>query len=250
MNDLPGTAWVGVEIKGTQIHIQLVEAVDPEDKTLYSPRHLISTSDAVVTEIFTEQGKPMVQPNTAVKKGQILISGIIGNEEVPEDQAAVTAKGVVKGLVLYEYKIEIPLTLQYKIYTGNSFTRKYLVLGNRGLQVTGYGQDDYEQSESMIKQSYIHWRHFKLPIGWQDEKVMETDIVQQELTVEEAKSIAMQQAASEALMIAGEDSTITEQKILQESTDNGKVYIHALFEINQHITAEKVLIPDSIYRGE
>jgi similar to stage IV sporulation protein len=77
--ELPGATWIGVEVKGTQVQIEIVEAVEPDRQELLNPRHLVSTSDAVVTEIFAERGKPVVEPNTAVKKGQILISGIIGD---------------------------------------------------------------------------------------------------------------------------------------------------------------------------
>lgn len=250
MSELPEVAWVGIKIKGTHVQIEIVEAVKAEDKKLYSPRHLVSTSDAVVTEIFTERGKPLVQPNSAVKQGQILISGIIGNEEDPEDQEAVTAKGTVKGLVLYEYHIEMPLKTQYKVYTGQWHTRKYVVIGDRGLQLTGYGQHDYEQQEVITQKSSLHWRNVKLPFGWQEEKVMETKVIEEKLSLETAKEQAMQLAASEVLMLAGEESTLTSQKILQERTENGKVYIDALFEVNQNIATERVLIPDTIYQGD
>lgn len=55
---MPGLSWVGVQRTGTSITIQVVEADKPENKPLLSQRHLISRTDAVVTEIYAEQGRP------------------------------------------------------------------------------------------------------------------------------------------------------------------------------------------------
>ncbi|MDT2238564.1 sporulation protein YqfD [Paenibacillus larvae] len=87
--------------------------------------------------MLAKKGKPQVRPGSYVKKGSILISGLIGDEA---NQAQVTAEGTVKGLVWYESDIESPLTRTYQIYTGESKDKDYLVIGNRGLQLTGYGK--------------------------------------------------------------------------------------------------------------
>jgi similar to stage IV sporulation protein len=156
----------------------------------------------------------------------------------------------VKGLVLYEYQIEIPLTLKYKVYTGTWHTRKYAVIGNRGLQLTGYGKPKYEQSEVISMRSGLQWRSFKLPLGWMEEKVMEVHIAEEKLTTEAAKAIALQQASAELKVYAGPEAEIMNQKILHEKTDNGKVYMKALFEVNQSISEEMAILPESIDQGE
>lgn len=250
LSELPGATWIGVEMRGTQVQIEVVEAAQPEKQELLSPRHIVSSADAVVTEIFAERGKPLVEPNVAVKKGDILISGIIGNLEDPEDQATVAAKGEVKGLVLYEYRIEIPLTLKYKVYTGQWHTRNYAVVGNRGLQVTGYGGPKYEHSEVITERNGVQWRNFKLPFGWMEEKVMEVEYAEEKLAIEDAREIALQQATSELKVMTGPDSEIVEHKILHEKTENGKVYMKALFEVNQSITDEMIIVPESTDQGE
>lgn len=250
LNELPGATWVGVEMRGTQVQIEVVEAAQPDKQELLSPRHIVSSADAVVTEIFAERGKPVVEPNMAVKNGDILISGIIGDLDNPEDQAAVSAKGEVMGLVLYEYRIEIPLTLKYKVYTGEWHTRNYAVAGNRGLQVTGYGGPKYEHSEVITERSGLQWRSFKLPFGWMKEKVMEVEYSEEKLELEDAREIALQQATSELKVITGPDSEIVEHKILHDKTENGKVYMKALFEVNQSITDEMTIVPESTDQGE
>lgn len=132
---LPGTAWVGVQVRGTQLIIKVVESRLPEDRPLMNPRHLVASKNALVTQIIAEKGKPMVRPNTYVRKGDILISGIIGDEA---NSSTVVSQGTVKGLVWYSPKIEVPLTQKYKVYTGETYEKKYIVFGQRALQLTGY----------------------------------------------------------------------------------------------------------------
>ncbi|WP_025694707.1 sporulation protein YqfD, partial [Paenibacillus durus] len=140
---LPGVSWVGIERNGTAVNIQIVEAALPEKKPINSPRHLISRTDAVITDIYAEQGRPVVQRNARVKKGEILISGVLGDEA---NRQAVVAKGEVKGLVWHEYDIKVPLQKKNTAYTGERKDKSYFVLGKWAVQLWGYGKSPFEES--------------------------------------------------------------------------------------------------------
>lgn len=238
---LPGVAWAGVTIQGGKVRIQIVEAALPEPKPLLNPRHLVSSSDAVVTDILAERGRPLVQPNTRVKKGDILISGILGDGG---KQAVVAAEGKVYGLVWYEYQVEVPLSLTRKVYTGEWRTKQYAVIGTRALQLTGYGNKKYEREESVRERTQWRWRGHVLPFGWMKEKVMEVRLVEQRLTAEEARNVGLGQARADVMLRAGSDAVIVGQKILHDRSDSGKVYMKVLFEVKQQIAVERPIVPD------
>ncbi|AOZ91723.1 sporulation protein YqfD [Paenibacillus crassostreae] len=236
---LPGTAWVGVSRQGTKITIQVVESAIPEAQPLLSPRHLISRTDAVITNIYAEQGRPMVAKNNRVKKGQVLISGLLGDTE---NSQPVVAKGEVKGLVWHEYLIEAPLVQKRKVYTGESKDKSYLVLGNRGIQLWGYGKVSFEKYSVVIEQDPLTWRSTKLPIGWMTEHVMEMEERSEVITLEEAKRQGLDGAIRDILAKYGSDSKIISRKILHENTENGKVYMKVLFEVEEFITEELPIV--------
>ena len=242
MQTLPDTAWVGVKIDGTSVTIRVVEAVKPEEKPLMNPRHLIASSDAVITQILAEKGKPMVRPNDRVKQGDILISGRIGGDELSQ---IVVAEGTVKGLVWHLYRIEQPLLQKYKVYTGDTRDRQYLVIGNRALQITGYGKKPYDKSESTWQKHLLHWRDFQLPVGWMTEKVREVRFVQSRMSKETALERAMLQARADILTKYGYDAEIREQNILEQTVEKGKLYLPVHFEVEQDIAVEQPIIPDS-----
>ena len=236
---LPGTAWVGVDRKGTTITIQVVESALPETKPLLSPRHLISRTDAVITSIYAEQGRPLVAKNSRVKKGQVLISGLLGDTE---NSQSVVAKGDVMGLVWHEYTIEVPIVQKHKVYTGESKDKSYLVLGNRGIQLWGYGKVPYAKYEVVTEQDPLSWRSTKLPMGWMTEHVMEIEERREEITIEEAKKQGIEGAIRDIIAKYGNDSQIISRKILHEKKENGKVYMKVLFEVEEKIAEELPIV--------
>lgn len=239
-NQLPTAAWVGVEVHGTHVVIRVVEATIPEKPPLMNPQHLVAAKNALITDLFAEKGRPLVRPNMYVRKGDILISGILGDET---NQQTVVATGKVKGLVWYTPQIEVPLTQKYKVYTGESKKRFYLVFGSRALQITGYGKLSFEQFESIADRKTLQWRSFVLPIGWMNEKVMEVNYVEQPVDPKEARAIGLEQARSEILAAAGKDARVVNEKILHEKTENGKVYMEVHLEVEEHIATEQVIVP-------
>jgi similar to stage IV sporulation protein len=236
---LPDTAWVGVDIRGTHITIKIVEATVPDKPPLMNPRNLVASKNALVTEILADKGRPLVKPNTYVRKGDVLISGIIGSDE---NSQIVVAQGSVKGLVWYTSAIEVPLMRTYKVYSGESLNRSYLVLGSRALQLTGYGKQNYTQFETLPDRKSLQWRNYTLPIGWLHEKVMEVRLVQEPVRPEEAKSSGLEHARAKLLAAAGKESRITNEKILHEKTENGKVYMEVHFEVEELIMEEQPIV--------
>ncbi|MBH5318131.1 sporulation protein YqfD [Paenibacillus sp. GSMTC-2017] len=236
---LPGTTWVGVEKKGTKVKIQVVEMTTPDQVALQNPRHLIASTDAVVTQIVAEVGKPVVRKNARVKKGQTLISGLIGSENYSR---TVVAKGVVRGLVWYEFNIEAPMIQKIKVYTGEKKTKWHAVIGSRALQISGFGSASYSNSETIQHEEKVSWRKWSLPIGRMKETIMESEMQERELTQDDAKSIGIMQAKAELTENAGTDAVVLDEIVLHEKADNGKVYMKVLFEVEQSIIEELPLV--------
>ncbi|WP_168735992.1 sporulation protein YqfD [Cohnella fermenti] len=236
---LPNASWVGIEKQGTKIGITVVESSRPEDSKLQGPRDLVAGVDAVVTKIIAENGRPKVKRNDRVRKGDVLISGIVGEAERTQ---AVVSKGEVRGLVWYEYKIESPLAKEIRAYTGEEITKKYWLIGNRALQVSGYNGPTFELSDSRSSFKKLKLGPWTLPIGSGIEKEREVVIQSENLSEEEAKNAGLAQARLELLAKCGEGAVIKAEKLLHEQTENGKVVINVLFEVEQSIALERPIV--------
>lgn len=238
---LDGVSWVGVTIEGTKVNIQVVESAQAEQKPLMNPRHLVAAHDAVVSNIFAEKGQPVVQPNTHVKKGDVLISGIVGDEE---NNQVVVAEGEVKGWVWYEYQVTVPLAQKRKVYTGNTSHLRYIVIGDRGLKISGYKAPKFDKFESDQDRHVWQWRNFTLPIGWMSETVREVSYDVRQLEAEEAVNIGLNHARSEVLLEAGNKAEITDETLLSKTIGEKEVTLTLLFEVDQHIATEQAIVHD------
>jgi similar to stage IV sporulation protein len=236
---IPSASWIGVQIQGSQLTIEVVESAKPEDKPLLNTRHLVASTNAIITQIKAEKGMPMVKINSFVRKGDVLISGLIGS--VP-NQRVVVAKGIVMGEVWYTSKIEVPLVLKQNSYTGDSAQKLYIVIGNRALQVSGYRQKKFDLFSKESVRKSLQWHKWTLPIGWIHESLQETQILEQKRNQEEAATIGMQQAQASVLHGMSPDTRITAQKVLHERVENGKVYMEVHFEVEQSIVQEQPII--------
>lgn len=237
--DLPDLSWIGIEKQGTRIVIKVVEAARPEKRELLSPRHLVASKSAVITRVESTKGRPVVEPNRYVRKGDVLVSGIIGDEA---NKQVVAAEGKVRGIVWYESQLEIPLVRQNKVYTGESFKRFYLVMGGRALQITGYGKKDYQSEEKIESRKTLGWRNYVLPFGWLTEKVMETRGDDTAMDTDAARAAGLERAKADILMNAGKDAVFVGYNVLQEKTDNGKVYMNVLFQVEETISEELAIV--------
>ncbi|MEO3947400.1 sporulation protein YqfD [Gorillibacterium sp. CAU 1737] len=239
LSRLPDAAWVGVERSGTSIRIRVVETTKPEDKPLASPRHLIANKNALVTKVFAEKGKPVAKPNLYVKKGQVLISGELGEGD---HRKWVPATGKVYGLVWYVSTIEVPLTQVHRTYTGETAEKSYLILGKRGFQLTGYGEGNYTTSVTIGTPKMFRFRGFSLPIGWLKDTVRETEEKVYALTNEEAEKLGLKRARDDLLLKAGAGARVASEKVLSRREADGKLVLKVHFEIEEEITSQLALV--------
>ncbi|WP_028544932.1 sporulation protein YqfD [Paenibacillus taiwanensis] len=236
---LPSTSWIGVTRQGTKVVIHVVESTVAENRTLRNPSHLIARTDAVVTEIIAKAGRAVVRPNTRVKKGSVLISGIVGSAQA---QQAVPAKGVVRGLVWHEYEISSPLISKQKVLTGEFTERHYVQLGERRLQVSGFGDIPYAQYEVTTDVAATSWGRVSLPFGWITEKIAEVQLVAEERSEQAAMQEGLKQARFDIVAKNGPDARVKTEKILHQKSENGKVKLKVLFEVEQSIAVEQPII--------
>ena len=59
-NNIEEITWVGVELKGTTYHLQVVEKNEPKQPEYFSPQHLVAKKKAVIVDMFVEEGKAVV----------------------------------------------------------------------------------------------------------------------------------------------------------------------------------------------
>ena len=118
-------AWVGMEIKGTNLIIEIVEAdKKPEIINENEYCNIISTKDAIIYKVKAQNGTPIVEESNIVKKGDILIKGVMEGKYT--EPRYVHAEGEIIAKVWYSDKEKVYYNQTLENKTGNS-EKKYSI---------------------------------------------------------------------------------------------------------------------------
>ncbi|TCS83729.1 sporulation protein YqfD [Tepidibacillus fermentans] len=230
---LEQASWVGVKVKGTQLQITIAEKVIPPKTTPIGPQHIVSSKNAVITKILAKKGVPLVEVNDRVKKGDILISGLLGKDE---NQQPVAANGEVRGIVWYHSYVTIPLKQQWREYTGQYIEREYLTLGKRMIKIKGQKEIPYPTYQSIYEQKMVQFKNYKLPVTLVRERVLEYNEKDRNISENDAVKLGIEQAKKDLFRKIAAGSEIKSEKVLHQTTDHGKVILQILFEVDEDIT--------------
>ena len=213
-------SWVSVERVGTKLHIRLKESelVDTaiEEK---KPADLIASRDGIVESIVTRSGTPMVEAGDEVKKGDVLISGIVevtGDYDAPLSTHLVYADGDVILTGTQGYHSVLELEYQEKVYTGKE--QKRISLRGFGYQVDFFTWENKgEAVDRLTEQKKLYLNpSLAFPISLLTTTCREYSIVRLRYREEEAIALEEKKLADylanleeEEISVLGQEVTIT-----------------------------------------
>ena len=79
----PDIAWLSVNRRGTVAYVQVIESenIGVKEEVGYPFSNIVADRDGVIEEITVERGSATVKVGDVVKRGDILISGVVENEK-------------------------------------------------------------------------------------------------------------------------------------------------------------------------
>lgn len=109
-------AWISVRMQGTVALVQVMERNEKTPEASKKPADLIARSDGQIELLELYRGNAMVRPGQAVRKGELLVSGIFEHENI--GCRFTRAAGRVMARTEHTICIEIPLEDTEKVYYG------------------------------------------------------------------------------------------------------------------------------------
>ncbi len=158
MTSIEDFGWVGVNIKGSRLYIEATDRKKRKDALSSSePCNIVAAKDGVVRFMEIRDGQTMVLINTPVKKGDLLVSGVIDSNAV--GMRYTHSYGEVYATTWYKEEMKIPLSYTQKIMTGNTKSKYNLKLLNLSLNLYLNGKSPYKEY-----QSYKSQKEYSLPL--------------------------------------------------------------------------------------
>ncbi|MBQ8147014.1 MAG: sporulation protein YqfD [Clostridia bacterium] len=115
-------SWVSVNINGTIATVKVKEKEKIAEKKEPSYANIVAKYDGYIASVFVKNGKKIVSSGDIVKKGDVLISGVINSQS--QGVRYESADGEVMAYINKEINIKLPFKETIKTYTGNVINKK------------------------------------------------------------------------------------------------------------------------------
>lgn len=194
--DYPDIGWVSAELRGTKLFLRVAETDMPIMKEeITAPVHLVATADGMVEQLVCRQGTPLVKEGDVVRKGDVLVSGVIsviGDNDVEVNRYAVTADADIILKTVKNYSNSFSRKKVEKRYTGKAKSGYTFLYGNK--KIFSHTPSHSYTNYAIITEDTVlslH-KHFPLPLRIQKTTVSEYIPEVRVYTKEEAEGLAEQ----------------------------------------------------------
>lgn len=136
-------SWININRRGTVAYVKLIKKNSSPitvENSLYS--NIVASCDGIIEQIDVISGKALVKVGDVVRKGDILISGILGTDDNIE---FCHARGTVKASVNATLTTFAPIEEQKEVYTEEKLLYKAIKIFNFKINIfKNYGNSEGE----------------------------------------------------------------------------------------------------------
>ena len=235
-NDL---AWIGIEIKGTNAIVKVVEAdLKPDIIQEDEYCNIVATKDAMITKINAQNGTAVVKDGDMVTKGTVLIQGWLEGQFT--GIRYVHANGEVQAKVWYSKKLNMPLKQVKKVKTGKEENKYSVKINNFEINLLK-GVPKFQNYDTIETSKKLKlFSDFYLPIEIKQKTYQEYEEQEITYTENEAKELAIEQI-NENLKEQIDGKQIINQKINAEP-NGANIEVEVIYEVLESIgTKEKIV---------
>lgn len=156
-------SWIGIKVKGTNVIITVQEGIEvPEIIDKNEVCNIIASKDAIISKIVVQNGTPRVEVGAEVKKGDLLVEGIMESELA--DPRFVHAEADIYGKFYFEKEKKGLFKQNEKVKTGNEEQKNEICINNFKINLYK-GVSKFENYDTISSSKKIKlFSNFYLPI--------------------------------------------------------------------------------------
>ena len=233
-------SWIGIEIKGTNAIVEVVEAEEkPEvvDENDYCS--IVSDKPGKILKVIANNGTAMVKPGDIVKEGSLLIAGWIEGKYT--GTRLVRADGKIDALVWYTETASVKLNEKKIEKTGN--TEKKYALNINNFRINLYKKlSNFEKYDTIYTAKKIKiFSNFYIPVELIECNNFEIKEENVNYSEEEAKAEAKKRA-EEKLNDKVKDKENIRNVTVNYTVEEDEVKAEVTYEVFENIgTNEKIV---------
>lgn len=128
-----GISWMSINMNGTVAEVQIREATESPQKTEMRPANIVAARDGQIEYLEIFSGEPAVKEGSAVRKGDLLVSGV--RDRKNGGFSVTRAEGKVFALTERYFEVSVPLEYTQKVATDSRNTEKYIIFFSKEIKI-------------------------------------------------------------------------------------------------------------------
>ena len=231
--------WLEIETKGTKYIVRLEKRIIKEKSETLENRNIISKKDAIIKEIKAKRGQIIKEINSYVKKGDVIISGNIMDNEIIKD--TVPAEGEVFGETWYEINVTYPFVYQETKELNNKKEVYVIKFLNKNIEL--FNKNKYK-TKKIIEKNIIS--NNLIPIAIVKQEQIETEEIEQLLTIDEAIKKAEEKGIEKIKNNLKEHEFIINYKIINTKIKESELELNMFFSVYENITDYQIIPKENL----
>ena len=233
-------AWIGITLKGTNVIVEIEEVVEkPEIIEKDKICNIIAAEEAIISKIIVQNGTARVAVGDEVKKGDLLVEGIM--EGTYTESRKVHAEATVLGKIIYEKEKKESFLQSEKIKTGNKEEKIEICINNFKINFNK-GVSKFEKYDTITTNNKLKiFSDFYFPISLKKHTNLEYEIKQKQYSEDELKEKIIRDLELE-FETEYEISKYEEKykkRDVYTNIENGEMTVKLVYEIQKEIMAKE-----------
>ena len=206
-------SWISVNIDGNVANVKVKERMTEKEENSDTYTNVVAKSDGQISLITVYDGIKTVNISDIVKKGDILISGVMDSHS--QGVRYVQANGVVEAYVKKNISVKIPMKQQIKVYTGNTYTDKDIKVFIKNINIFKKYRNSYMLCDKIESSERLNlFGICTLPITVRKTRYLEYRLEDVTYTQREAKDLALKELKIEM------DSQLKDAELISKSINH------------------------------
>lgn len=186
--------WTSAEVKGTRLIIHVQENEDQASEMIpeNEPADLVSSGEGTIVSMIVRSGTPAVSEGMEVQKGDLLVGSrvdVLDDAGETANTYYVHADADIRIQRTEYYEEAFDMHYSKKVYTGETRSSYYLMIGQKRLQFRLWHPDTYEQSDFIASELPLKiTENFYLPVVFG--KSTEQEYVEEEAVYTKEEAVA------------------------------------------------------------
>ena len=223
--------WIEITNNGTKVVVNIIER--KRDKTIVDNNYysIIAKKSGFIKRINVINGNRLIDENTFVNKGDIIISSdVYLNEEL---KGKVSADGKVYASVWYKVICEYPLNYKEKIYTNKKKKTLFIKIGDKYIDLFKY--------KSFDRKELYSFKDKLTNISFGIEEIEKVNVKNKKYTNKEAIKLAKEKSYKVIKNKLSKDEYIIGQKTLKFNSNGSKIILEMFFSVYEEISEKRVI---------